>query len=77
MPILIIVGSKDELRSGKGKVVIPITQAAAALGINENTFRRLIEKDLITPYPERMRGMPLFLEDEVEKLRESREKAGY
>jgi len=77
MPILLVAGTKEELRSGKGKVVIPITQAAAALGVNENTLRRLIEKNQITPYPERMRGMPLFLEEEVEKLRESREKDSY
>lgn len=77
MPIIFVAGTREEIRSGKGKVVIPLTQAAATLGVNEATFRRLIEKDKITPYPERIRGMPLYLEEEVEALRQSREKEGY
>ena len=77
MPIVFVAGSREEIRSGRGKVVVSLTQAAAALGVNEATFRRLVAQNAITPYPERIRGMPLYLEDEVEKLRLQREKQGY
>ena len=77
MPIIFVAGSREEINSGKGKIVLPLTQAAAALNVNENTLRRMIERNEITPYPERMRGMPLFLEEDVEKLRRTREKQGY
>ncbi len=77
MPIAFIGGTDEQIKAGKGDLLITRTQAAARLGMNEKRFSTLIEKDLITPYEERICNMPLFLADDVEKLRESRLKRGF
>ncbi len=77
MPIMIVVGSEEELKAGRGEPALTFTQAAARLGVTVLTLRKYIEKALITPFEERLSGALLFPESAVEQLRQSRLRDGY
>lgn len=77
MPILIVAGSQEQLKQGKGESMLTITQAAARLGVGERTLRIYVGKGRITPYDERLMGCLLFSEPSVEELKESMMKDGY
>lgn len=77
MPILYIYGSPEELRSGKGRAIVTRVQAAARLGITERTISVMTQKAILTPCPERLGRIPMFFEEEVEELKEKREKEHY
>ena len=72
MPIAFVAGTEEEIKAGKGKLLLTATQAAARVGINERRLRQLVDKDEITPYEEKVCNMPLFLLEDVEALRQSR-----
>jgi predicted DNA-binding transcriptional regulator AlpA len=77
MPIVILVGEAEEIEAGKGRPALTRTQAAARLGIAEKSIYRLIENMELTPYPERLFNSPLFIEQEVEDLRQKRLKTSF
>jgi hypothetical protein len=72
MPIAIIAGTDEEIRSGKGRLMLTRTQAAARLGVAERRISDLVEEGEITPFEERLFHIPLFVADEVEELRKKR-----
>lgn len=77
MPIAIVVGDEQAIRSGKGKLALTSTQAAAKLGIHERSLRRIVTQGLITPCEEKHGAFLLFAEDDVEQLRKSRLRRSY
>lgn len=77
MPIVILVGENNEIERGQGRPALTRTQAAARLGIAEKSIYRMIENMELTPYKERLFNSPLFIEEDVEKLREKRLKNAY
>lgn len=74
MPIVIMVGSDEELAENKGKRALTRTQAAARLGVTERRVGAFVEQGDLTPYDERLFNVPLYIEEDVEELRESRMK---
>lgn len=72
MPIAIVAGSDEELKAGKGRMMLTRTQAAARLGVAERRITGLVEEGQLTPYEERLFHIPLFPADEVEELRQKR-----
>lgn len=72
MPIAIVAGSDDEIQSGKAKLMLTRTQAAARLGVTERRIKQFVDDMLLTPYEEKLFHIPLFPADEVETLRQSR-----
>lgn len=72
MPIAIIGGSDDEIRTGKAKLMLTRTQAAARLGVTERRIKQFVDDALLTPYEEKLFHIPLFPSDDVEELRQSR-----
>lgn len=72
MPIAIVAGSDDEIRSGNAKLMLTRTQAAARLGVTERRIKQFVDDALLTPYEEKLFHIPLFPADEVEELRQSR-----
>jgi hypothetical protein len=77
MPIAFIAGTDEQIKAGKGELLLTTTQAAARLGMNERRLRMLVEQNVLTPYDERIFNVPLFVAKEIEQLRESRLKRGY
>jgi predicted DNA-binding transcriptional regulator AlpA len=77
MPILYIYGTSVELSSGKGRSIVTRVQAAARLGLTERTISVMTQKGVITPCPERLGRIPMFFEEEIEELKEKREKEHY
>ena len=77
MPLAIIAGSDEEIRSGKGQLMLTRTQAAARLGVSERRVNRFVEDGDLTPYEEKIFNSPLYPNDEVEHLRVSRLKRSY
>ncbi len=72
MPIVVIAGTVEEVRSGKGQIVVTHTEAAAIAGVSFSTIRRLVELNQLTPYPERALGSPVYLLSDIEKIRDER-----
>lgn len=75
MPIAIIVGTDEEIRSMKlesAQRALTRTQAAARLGLTERRVSILVEQAELTPYDEKLFNVPLFLEQDVEALRQKR-----
>lgn len=70
-------GSPDDIRQGRGQIMLTVTQTAARLGVTERTVRRFVDATVLTPHEEKFANIPLFFEDDVEKLREERSKRGY
>lgn len=77
MPIAIIAGTDEELRSGKGERMLTRTQAAARLGVTEKRIYEFVNRDELTPYEEKLFHIPLFPENEVEALRQRRLKRSF
>ena len=69
----VLVGTPEEIRAGKGRTAITITQAAGRLGVSELSVRNLIAKGALASVA-RFAGALLFLEQEVEQLRIARER---
>lgn len=72
MPFVLLVGSNEEIREGQGAVALTSTQAAARLGVSATRLRQFVEQTLIRPIEEPTYPGLLFLEDDVERLREAR-----
>lgn len=77
MPIGFIGGTDEEIRAGKGELLLTTTQAAYRLNTNENRVREFVNQNVLTPYEERVFNIPLFRASEIEKLRTQRLKRGY
>lgn len=77
MPIGFIGGTDEEIRTGKGELLLTTTQAAFRLGTNEGRVREFVSSDVLTPYEERVFNSPLFRAADVEKLRLARMKRGF
>ncbi len=77
MPIAFFAGTDEQIRAGKGELLLSSTQAAVRLGLNERRLRMLVEEGVIAPYEERVYNMALYLATEVEKVRASRHKRGF
>lgn len=71
MPVMIVVGTAEELKNGKGHLAYTQTQAAARVGCTEMTLRRYVRDGKITPYAERLMGAVLYTENDVETLKAS------
>jgi hypothetical protein len=70
--IAILVGTEEEISSGKGRLAYTTVQASARLGVHERTFRALVEAGEISPYEERFGPFQLWEEGDVEQLRSKR-----
>lgn len=77
MPVMIVVGTSEELKAGKGVLAMTHTQAAARIGCNELTLRKYVAQGRITPYPERFMNAVLYVEKDVETLKASKLAEGY
>lgn len=77
MSIVIVAGTPDDIRQGRGRIVLSVTQTAARLGVTERTVRRLVETAVLTPHEEKLANTPLFFEEDVERVRESRMRRGF
>lgn len=78
MPIYLIwAESEEDFRKSKGQVALTTTQAAARLGVIERRVRGLVEEAKLTPIAEKFGNSPLYLEADIETLRQSRLKAHF
>lgn len=77
MPIAIMAGTDDEIRTGKAQIMLTRTQAAARLGVTERRIKQFVDDGILTPYEEKLFHIPLFPSNEVEEVRQSRLKRGY
>lgn len=78
MPFRVIWGeSEGEIEKGNGQIALTSAQAAARLGVSERRVRGLIEEAKLTPCPEKFWNSPLYLESDVEQLRQQRMKAHF
>ena len=77
LPIAFIAGTEEQIKAGKGELLMTTTQAAARLGLNERRLRMLVEEGELVPYEERVYNMALYVASEIEKLRTTRMKRGY
>ena len=73
MPIALLV-SKDEgdFRSGRGRLALTTAQAAAHVGVHAKTFEGFVESGMIEPWPEMRGNYRLYLQEDVETLRQER-----
>lgn len=69
MPVMIVVGTAEELKQGKGQLALTHTQAAARIGCAEATLRKYVGEGKITPYAERLMNAVLYTEAAVEVLK--------
>lgn len=72
MPIAIVAGTDEEIRAGKGQLMLTRTQAAARLGVTERRVSHFVVNGELTPYEEKLFHVPLFPADEIEQFRKSR-----
>lgn len=79
MPFFVIYAENEEqLRKGNGKLVYNSTQAAAKIGLHERKIRLLVKKGQLTPVDEIHMGVsPMYLEEDILKVIESRKKSSY
>ena len=77
MPAVIIVGAADELKSGKGILALTSAQAAARIGCSIASLRLYVLQGKITPYPEKIGGIVIFKETDVETFKASRMGSNY
>jgi len=72
MPIALIGGTHEEIERGEGKLLLTRTQAAVELGVAERRVRDFVTSGELTPFDERLYGMPLYEAAAVRQLRASR-----
>lgn len=78
MPFRIIwAESERDMDKGQGQVALTATQVAARLGVSERRVRGLFEEAKLTPCPEKFWNSPLYLESDVETLRQQRMKSHF
>jgi len=72
VPIVVLVGTEEELKNGKGRVGLSAEAAASRLNIGGRGFRKLVANGEISPYEERLGPLTFYEEPDVEKLRQTR-----
>lgn len=78
MPFRVIWCENEiDFDKGRGQVALTAAQAAARLGVSERRVRGFFEEAKLTPCPEKFWNSPLYLESDVEQLRQSRMKAHF
>lgn len=70
--VQILVGTPEEIRSGRGAPVVTAKQARQWLGLSEAGFRLLVTQGYLAPVGQVGKAL-LFLETDVERLRRERE----
>ena len=78
MPFFVVFAESEEnLRAGKGQLVLQSTQAAAKLGVHERKIREFVNKGELTPCDEKFGCSPMYLERDIVELGERRKKAHF
>lgn len=69
--VQVVVGTPEQIRAGVAETAVTTTQAAARLGVCENTIRNMVRSGEIVSCG-RFSKTDLFLESDVERLRAQR-----
>ena len=68
MPLLILLGTEEELRRRQGYPVVTVAQAAIELEVSDSKFRQLVRAGEIKPVA-KLAKADLFLIDRVRELK--------
>jgi hypothetical protein len=78
MPFLIVWAEKQESLKTDAQEALTRAQACAALGlVSERALNTALARGDLSPCPERIGNVQLFLANDVEELRQSRLKRDY
>lgn len=72
--VQIVVGTPDEIRSGRGETAVTPTEAGARLGVSSTRVSQLVKDGALRPVTY-FQNTALFLEREIEALRQERARA--
>ena len=71
--VVMLIGEPEQIRAGRGEVVITVAQACARLGLSESGLRQYINAGELVPVAKVAKAR-LFKEADVEELRNRMER---